>query len=72
MVVMHAVLFPKECLSAASKEDSSWSSTRTAGMLGDAGCQTGHGNWRKSKDLHTVSSQEFLYLSSPFPLCSTW
>jgi hypothetical protein len=71
MVVMHAVLFPKEYLPAASKEDSSWSSTRTAGMLGDGGCQTHH-DWRKSKDLHPMSSQELLYLSSPVPLCSTW
>jgi hypothetical protein len=64
VVFMHAVLFPKEHLPAASKEDYSWLFTRTTGMLGD-GCQTGHGNWRKSKDLHPMSSQELLYLSSP-------
>jgi hypothetical protein len=71
VVFMHAVLFPKEHLPAASKEDSSWLSTRTTRMLGD-GCQTGHGNWAKSKDLHPMSSQELLYLPSPVPICSTW
>jgi hypothetical protein len=65
MIVMNAVLFPNEYLPAASKEESSWSSTSTAGMLGDGGCQTGHGNWRKFKDLHPMSLKRFF---TPFLL----